>query len=237
MKPHPSSQNDEQDQEIIKLLQALGSFPSPYPPELLTTRRAAFLAQIERLARAEAEEGLNAGDEEMIRLLGNLNSVTPEYPADWQAARRSAFLQQIEGAQTVTGFDKLRASIRHIFQYKIRIPTVPLADMRRTSLIVAGLIAAALIGSLLFRNTEQVFKPLPLQGIVEPTRTSTHSAATVICRPEDQMPPCPPRELAASQDLADQANGVARPAISSDEGFHKAAYVNDGRGGASWVSN
>jgi len=56
------------------------------------------------------------------------------------------------------------------------------------------------------------------------------------------MPPCPPRELAASQDLADQANGVARPAISndassSDGGFHKAAYVNDGRGGASWVSN
>src|SRR5215213_11622992 len=179
MKPHPSSENDEQDQEIIKLLQALGSFPSPYPPELLTTRRAAFLAQIERLARAAAEE-------EMVRLIGNLNSVTPEYPTDWQAARRSAFLQQIEGAQTVTGFDKLRASIRHIFQHKIRIPTVPLADMRRTSLIVAGLIAAALIGSLLFRNTEQVFKPLPLQGIVEPTRTNTHTTATVICRPEDQ---------------------------------------------------
>jgi hypothetical protein len=56
------------------------------------------------------------------------------------------------------------------------------------------------------------------------------------------MPPCPLRELAASQDLADQENGTARPAISSaasssDEGFHKAAYVNDGRGGASWVSN
>src|SRR5215212_3179634 len=212
MKPHPSSQNDEQDQEIIKLLQALGSFPSTYPAELLKARRAAFLAQIERLERAEAEEGLNAGDEEMIRLLGNLNSVTPEYPADWQAARRSAFLQQLEGAQTVTGFDKLRASIQRIFQYKIRIPTVSLANMRRTSLIVAGLIAAALIGSLLFRSTEQPFKPL-----VEPTRTSTHSAATVICRPEDQAPPCPPRELAASQDLADQGNGAARPAISSDE--------------------
>ena len=237
MKPHPSSQNDEQDQEIIKLLQELGSFPSTYPAELLKVRRAAFLAQIDRLKKVEAEERLDVGDEEIVRLLGNLNSVTAEYPADWLAAKRSAFLQQIEGAQTVTGFDKLRASIQRIFQYKIRIPTVPLVDMRRTSLIVAGLIAAALIGSLLFRNTEQVFKPLPLQGIVEPTRTNTHTAATVICRPEDQAPPCPPRELAASQDLADQANGVARPAISSDEGFHKAAYVNDGRGGASWVSN
>jgi hypothetical protein len=245
MKPLPPSENDEQDQELIKLLQALGSLQPTYPPELLTARRAAFLAQVERLEKVKAEEGVEAGDEEMIRFLGNLKSATPEYPADLLAARRSAFLQQVEGAESVNLLDKLRASIKSLFPSQIRIPSVPIAGLRRTALVVAGFIATALIGSLLFRSIEQSFKPLPLEGVAEPTRalpTGTQAAATIICRPEDQTPPCPPREPAASQDLANQGNGAARPAISNaapfnDDGLHQAAYVNDGRGGASWVSN
>jgi hypothetical protein len=180
----------------------------------------------------------------MIKLLGNLKSATPEYPVDLLAARRSAFLQQIGGAESLNLWDKLQASVNRIFPSKVRIPTLRLADLRRTSLVVAGFIAAALIGSLLFRSTEQSFRPSPLQGVVEPTRTlpTSTQAATLICRPGDQAPPCPPREPSASQDLADPGNGAARPAISNAvlsnaDGLHKAAYVNDGRGGASWVSN
>jgi hypothetical protein len=45
-----------------------------------------------------------------------------------------------------------------------------------------------------------------------------------------------------SQDLSYPGNGSARPAVSKDarsgpDGAHQAAYANDGRGGASWVSD
>jgi hypothetical protein len=67
-------------------------------------------------------------------------------------------------------------------------------------------------------------------------------AATIICRPGDQSPLCPPEELNQKQDLASQGNGAARPAVSKDaqsgdNGVYKAAYVNDGREGAAWVSD
>jgi hypothetical protein len=81
MKPS-SSENDEQDREIIKLLQELGSLESKYPPELLPARRAAFVAQIERLGKVDVEEGLDPEDEEIVKLLGNLKSAKAEYPPD-----------------------------------------------------------------------------------------------------------------------------------------------------------
>jgi hypothetical protein len=48
--------------------------------------------------------------------------------------------------------------------------------------------------------------------------------------------------LDPSQDLADPENGAARPAVSKDARYsqdqvHKAAYVNDGSQGVSWVSD
>ena len=237
MKPHPSSENEERDQEIIELLQSLRSFESKYPPELLAARRAAFVAQIERLERADIEEGLNPGDEKIVKLLGNLRSAKTEYPPDLLAARRSVFLQQIEGAGSVSLLNKLRFSVKNLFQDKGIIPAIPLANLKRTSLVVAVFMIAALMGSLLFSYTEQ--------GVAQPTRnlpTSTYETGTIICSPDTQAPPCSTRELDSSHDLADQANGAARPAVSKDArssygAVYQAAYVNDGRSDTSWVSN
>lgn len=245
MKPSPSSEYDEQDREIIKLLQDLGSLESTYPPELLTVRRAAFVAQIERPGNVDVEERLDPGDEEVVKLLGNLKSAKAEYPADLLAARRSAFLQQIERAGTISLLDKLRISIKSIFQSKRMIPAVPLAKSKRASLVLAVMMIAVFIGSLLFSRAEQLFNPSPSPTVARPTRvlpTSTREAAIIICKPDDQAPLCSPRELDSSQDLADQGNRTARPAVSKDArssygAVYRAAYVNDGRSNTSWVSN
>ncbi len=244
MKQFRSSKNDEEDQKIIKLLQDLGSLKAEYPPELLAARRTTILVQIEQLKTGGVEERLTPEDKEVVTLLGNLKSAQAQYPAELLAARRSAFLQQVAAAENLGPLNKLRVSIKSIFQHGITIPSVPMPDLMRTSLVVASLIVAAVIGTLLFSHTEQSLIPASLQGVAEPTRvlpTNTHQVATILCKPGDQASPCPSGDLDLGQDLADHGNGPARPAVSKDalsnnDRVHEAAYVNDGRSGASWVS-
>jgi hypothetical protein len=235
---------DTGDQEVVKLLGNLKSVQEEYPEELLAARRAAFLAQGEELRLVDTSEELSTGDQEIVKLIGNLKSVQGEYPADLLAARRSAFLSQRARAQGGTSFlGQLRGSIQRIFQ-KTTNPAVPSPEFRRISLVLVSLLAAVIIGSLFFPRLEQSFQPSPSQAAAMPTRllpTSTGDVAITICKPEDQTPSCPPGELDPSRDLADPGNGAARPAVSKDalsnqDGVYKAAYVNDGRSGASWVS-
>ena len=70
----PSSEHDEHDREIIELLKGLGQIKSRYPSELLAARRAAFLARVEQLTPADADEVWSAEDHEIINLLGGLRS-------------------------------------------------------------------------------------------------------------------------------------------------------------------
>ena len=245
MKPSPSSEYDEQDEKIIKLLKDLGSSSSAYPSELLAARRAAFLADVERLSTPAIGEELSVGEQEIVKLLGNLKFVQPEYPPDLLAARRSAFLRQMRSAGGTRLLDKLRASLQRRFSSKIAAPSLPPASLMRFSLVIGSLIAAVFLGSLVFSRMEQTFQPSPSQAAVEtphflPTRTG--EVAILICKPDGQTSSCPPGELDRSQDLADQGNGVAQPAVSKDapsnpHAVYKAAYVNDGRLGTSWVSN
>jgi hypothetical protein len=246
MKPS-ASEHDEQDRDMIRLLEELGSFQSTYPPELQAARRAAFLAQVEQLSTVELDEGLSAEDEEIVHLLGILKSAQAEYPADLLAARRSALLQQIDAAGSPSVWDQLCVSIQRILPYKTAIPSASVPGFMRISLVIGSLIVAVFLGSLFFSRTGagQSFQPFLPQGAAAPTSvlpTSASEAAILICRPDAQAPSCPPGELDPSQDLADPGNGAALPAVSKDaranpNGTHKAAYVNDGRGGASWVSN
>jgi hypothetical protein len=174
-----------------------------------------------------------------MKVLVDLRSAQAEYPADLRAATRSALLRHIEAAESTSPWDRFRVSIERLFHYKTTFPTVG-----RLSLVVASLIAVVLIGSLFIPRVEQAFQPYPLQT-AEAThlpQTSTSEVAITICRADDQSPSCRPGDPASSQDLADTGNGAARPAVSKDaradpNAVHKAAYVNDGRGGASWVSN
>jgi F5/8 type C domain/Protein of unknown function (DUF3060) len=244
MKPTTSSEHEEQDREIIKLLEELGTFKSTYPPELLTARRGAFQARVEQLETVEFGEELSAEDQEIVKLLGNLRSVHSEYPPQLLAARRSAFMRQLERAETTSLLEKFRVSIQRLFQSNRTTPTESSPGFMRISLVVASLVAAVFIGSLFFRGAEGSFQPSPSQAVAAPTHplpTSTGEGAILICKPVDQTPSCPPGELDPSQNLADPGNGPAQPAVSKDmrsnpDGVLKAAYVNDGRDGTSWVS-
>jgi hypothetical protein len=239
MKPSPSPEHDEQDQEIIKLLKDLGSFKSTYPSELLAARRAAFLAQVEELGTAGTDEALPAEDQGIVKLLGELRSAQADYPPHLLAARRSALLRQLEGAETSSIWDQLFLSIQRTFQGKTPSPGVV-----RLSFVIGSLIAVVVAGSLFFARPEGSFQPLPLGAAGDPTHSLpvTGEVTITICKPDDQTLTCAPAELDPSQDLANQGNGLARPAVAKDarpsqDGAHMAAYVNDGRGGASWVSN
>jgi hypothetical protein len=245
MKPFPSSDQDERDQEIIDLLKDLGSFQSTYPSELLAARRAAFLEQVGRLRATEPGEELTAEEQELVKLLETFRSVQAEYPKDLLAGTRSAFLRQIERTESVSVWDKLRVSLPGIFQSKTASGGLPRTGVLRLSLVIAVLLAAVMIGSLLFPSGEEPLGPAPSQASTEPASvvpTSTGEVAITICTPDEQTPSCPSGESDMSQDLADAGNGSARPAVSKDArsgpyGAHQAAYVNDGRGGASWVSD
>ena len=239
MKPHSSSEYDEQDRDIINLLEELGSIKSAYPSELLVARREAFLVRVDQLT---ADEELSAEDQEIVLLLGSLASVQAEYPPALRAARRSALLQQIEQAGPPSLWNKFRLSLQRFFQDNTANPMAPRPGFLRISLVIGSLIAAAFLGSLLFSRMEQAFQPPPLPAFTTPTSvstpslpTSTDEAAFLICEPDDPMPACPPGDLDPSQDLAQPENGAARPAVSNG-GAQEAAYVNDGRMGASWVS-
>ena len=123
----------------------------------------------------------------------------------------------------------------------------------RIFLIVAGVVAIVLIGSL-FARTQPLFRsPLEI-AVTTPTAvvptspaetmrttvlpTSTSAAALTICTPDDGASACPPVELDPSQNLADPGNGIARLAVAKDaRPAHEAKYVNDGRDDTSWVSN
>ena len=242
MKPSPSSEHDEQDRELIELLKDLGSIKAEYPSELLAARRAAFLARVNELTTADEE--LTAEDQEIVQLLGRLRAAPVEYPPELLAARRSAFLSQMERARGTSILDKLRIAVQRMFSSEGTLPNSSPAGLMRISLVIASLIAAVWVGSLFLRDRESAVPFLPLQPAAAPTvlMPTTGEVAILICQPEDQSPSCPSAESDPSNDLADPENGMAHPAVSKDarpsqDGAHKAAYVNDGRKGASWVSD
>ncbi len=117
-------------------------------------RRSAFIAQIEQLNPIDVSEELASEDQEIIKLLRDLKSAEAEYPPSLFAARRSAFLRQITIGEYSSLLAELRAFLRKIFQYKLEIPRIPISDVLRTSLVIAGLVVAAFIGSLLFEGRE-----------------------------------------------------------------------------------
>lgn len=236
----PSSEYDERDREVIQLLKDLGDFKSRYPSELLAARRAAFLAQVERLSPEDPGEEWSAEDQEIIHLLGNLKSAQVEYPPRLLAARRAALLDQMERTGRTSVLDKFRVYLQRLSPSGTIIPTV-----MRISLVVTSLILAVLMGALFLPRTQQSLLPSSSEATASPTvplPTGSGETAIFVCKPNDQTPSCPSGDLDPGQDLADAGNGAARPAISNEArssqgGVHTAAYVNDGQSGASWVSN
>jgi hypothetical protein len=235
-----------EDQEIVELFSSLKSLETEYPPELLAARRAAFIARVEQHTATEVPEELISEDQEIIKLFSSLKSLETDYPPNLIAARRSAFVSQIAQANKISILDALRSSIQNIFRHKIKLPSIPKMEFMRTSLVIAALMVATFVGSLL-GNSEQLSTPFATQGeIAQPAlvlATSTLEEEDVICKPGYVPPLCLAKESNHEENLTFQGNGSARPAVAKDtlpgySGVHKAAYVNDGLygPGASWVS-
>ena len=229
---------------VIEVLENLKAAPAEYPPELLAARRVAFLAQIEQHNRVVAEEA-PVQSPRLITLLDRLKSLEIEYPLKLWAARRSAFLTQIS-RERVSILDALRSAFQNIL-YQVKTPQAPVMKIMRSSLILAGILAAAYVGSLLYGNqgSKVSSPPVAQTGVSQPAAaTNTAETAEVICKPGYLPPLCLAKEFNKTKDLTYQVNGSARPAVAKDtipgySGVHKPAYVNDGLygPGSSWVSN
>jgi hypothetical protein len=231
-----------QDQEILTTLESLKSIQPEYPAELLAARRAAFISQVIR----REEEALAAQDQKVINLLESLKSAKVEYPPKLLAARRSAFVRQIVGWGGISLLETLRSAIQSKLSTLSKLSLAPVMQVMRTSLVMAGIILAALAGSLignrsLFSPTateNQISQPFPLSA------TSTQALVTTICKPGYLPPLCLARGFGKTESLTFQGNGVARAAVAKDNlpgfnGSHHASHVNDGLYGneASWISN
>ena len=231
-----------QDQEIIKNLENLKSLEPEYPPELLAARRAAFIGRVVQ----RGEEALAEQDQQVINMLGSLKSARVEYPPKLLTARRSAFIRQIGGWSRFSLLDALRSAIQSKLTYISKVLTAPRLQVMRTSLVLAALIMAAFVGSLM--ENRNLFSPTPTENeISRPlpvSATSTQGLVMTICEPGESPPLCLAEGSDNKENLTFQGNGVARAAVAKDNlpgfnGIHHAGHVNDGLYGneASWISN
>ncbi len=138
MKRIPLPQGRRWDEEIIEVLKRLGSLKVEYPAELLATRRAAFLLQVERQVQGALDDAALA-DEQFIGHLGTLKSVGADYPADLLAARRTAFVGQIERYKQAHSTEELQSQDRKILRL---FGSLKAADPEYPATMLAGRRAA-----------------------------------------------------------------------------------------------
>jgi len=236
-----------QGQEIIAILQSFESVKAEYPPELLTARRAAFMRQVAQRSPVAVQEEMPAQGQAISTGFERLKSVETGYPPDLWAARRAAFIGQVVREHRVSLLDALRSAIQSWFSYKAKAPLIPMRVMR-TSLIVAGMLVATFVGSLVYGYRDQLGELTNLSapqeefpGPIPASATSTHELAEIVCKPGYSPPLCLAKEFDKRQDLTFQGNG-ARAAVAKDTlpgEIHRAGYANDGfyGPGSSWVSN
>jgi hypothetical protein len=234
--------------QFFQTLESLKSVNTDYPLALRAARRSAFIEQVERYKQAQSTEKVYSEGRELHNLFESLKAVEADYPPNLMAARRAAFKRQLALGGRVSVLDALRDSVRSLFLDKLRMPSLPTMDMMRTSLVVAVLMVATFMGFLL-GGPLRSFNPSPAEGAVSQTghtivATRTGGVARVICEPGYLPPLCLAQSNDESQDLTLPGKGSARPAVAKDallssNGIHKAAYVNDGRYGpnTSWISN
>jgi hypothetical protein len=232
--------------QFTRRLKELQSVREEYPRELLAARRSAFISQIEKYRTAEVREELASKDQDILKLLKTIKSAEPEYPAKLLAARRSVFRRQLARGSSITLLETWLASLQNLLR-TVRLPSLPVPSIMRTSAILALLMITVYAASTLGRRGP-VYQPAPTQEeIAQPVpvqATNTEEVAKVICKDGYLPPLCLAKEFNPSQDLTYQGNGVARPAVAKDtlpgyDGVHKPDYVNDGLygPGASWISN
>jgi hypothetical protein len=234
------------NEQFLRYMESLKSINMEYPLALRAARREAFIAQIEQHNQVSVAEASNSEDHELIKLFKHLKSVEAEYPPQLMAARRAAFRRQLALGGRVSVLEALRAFLRNLSLDKIKSLSLPAMSMMRTSLVVAVLMLATIVGSLLRSPSQPASPSAAPDAVSQPggifAATKTGGVARIVCKPGYVPPLCLANTAEESQNLTFQGNG-ARPAVAKDAlpgsgGVFKAAYANDGLYGrkASWVS-
>jgi len=231
--------------QVLETLESLKTVPAEYPSELLAARRAAFIARIEEHNSIDVVEEAPVGNRRLVSLLDRLKSFEIEYPLKLWRARRVAFLAQVS-RDRISILEALRSAFHDILD-KVKMPQPQMMRLVRSSLIIAGILVAAFVGSLISGNQGgKLSSPPPAQTDVSQPVAATNTAVAeeVICKPGYLPPLCLAQEFDKSADLTFQGNGSAQPAVAKDtipgySNIHRASYVNDGLygAGASWISN
>ena len=197
MKSTPSPQ----DQEIIKLLEALKSVRAEYPPELLVRRRTAFMVQLTLLEKFSVKNFHSIEhvleDENIIEILGELKPIRAEYPSILKAKQRAAFLDQAAKRSKVGWMNALQSAIRSRFNFDPEASVIPMMSVLRKSLIIVSIIAIAFAGALIGGNREQVAKVADISptqgGISQPVAvvlTATYETTESTCTPDSTSSLC-----------------------------------------------
>jgi hypothetical protein len=123
MKPTPSPQDQQRDEEFIRILKRLGAISAEYPAALRAARRAAFISQVEQQNLNLAADELLA-QEKFVRCLENLKPYRSEYPSALLAARRAAFIAKIEQYQGAEVVEEAYAEDRQIIQFLTTLKSI-----------------------------------------------------------------------------------------------------------------
>ena len=188
-----------QDLEIFKLLDALKSIKTEYPPELLTRRRTAFLVQLALREKFDVkyfhptEHTLE--DEHIIEILGELKSQRAEYPSMLIAKQRTAFLDQVAQRRRVGWIETFWSAVQSKFNLASSIPLEVTNALQRSLVLVSVLVAV--IAGIMFGNLNRFAgptKPHPTQGeIAQPVPNIPHAMHEITetsCTPDSASSLC-----------------------------------------------
>jgi hypothetical protein len=138
------------DQEIIELLEALGTIKAEYPPELLAKRRIAFMVQLVLSEKFSVHNFHSPEGEKVIEVLENLKPVRSEYPSILMAKQRAAFLDQAAKRRKVSWLESLRSAVQSKLSLNLEVLAASITDEIRIQFIVASILTIACVGILLY---------------------------------------------------------------------------------------
>jgi hypothetical protein len=170
-------------------------------------------------------------NENFIEILENLQPVKAEYPSILMAKQRSAFLAQAENQRRGGWAAFLHAAIQKILNFTPRVPEGTMMNAFRRALIVAGVIAVAYAGILIYGNRDQAAQPVKpeptLAELAQPvlmSPTATDEILQTTCSPESTSSICSTYGFDKNSDEATWISKSADSWIRIDTG--RTAIIN-----------
>ena len=222
-----------QDQEILKLLEALKSIKAEYPPELLANRRNSYLKRLTRTTEFGAKNQDVFDNGKIVALLENLKPVRTEYPSILKAKQRTAFLDQAAKKRKVGWFYSLHSKIQSWVRFTSKAQAGTMPDILNRVLVLVSVIAITYVGVVYGNRIQspptQLIRLEPTQvQIAQPASTqatATHeSTKTTSCAPDATLSQCSTYGFDLDTDQATWVSKSAKSWIKIDTG--QTAIIN-----------